>query len=240
LDPRFQAHPIRLRKCDRFLEFHGAGVHVAIKFCGLTNEGDAREASRLGADFAGVIFAGGPRHLDEENAARVFNALSPATKRVGVVGTSDPAALGELGRRLSLDVLQLHGDPAPADVLTLRAEWSGEIWAVVRAADIPSEELIRQFFGVADAVLIDSGGRGTRGGTGESFDWPALAARLGARRGSRLVVAGGLSASNVAVAIRRLAPDVVDVATGIESAPGVKDHTKMKAFVAAVRERSGA
>jgi phosphoribosylanthranilate isomerase len=160
-------------------------------------------------------------------------------KKVGVMGELDAGTLSARARRLRLDVVQMHGDPLPSDVAALRTFWGGEIWAVVRSADIANGEQLMQLFSSADAVLVDAGSRGTLGGTGQMFNWQELAPLLARRKGGILVLAGGLKPDNVTVAISALGPDVVDVSSGVESAPGVKDHSRMIAFAEAVRSASG-
>ncbi len=214
----------------------------AIKFCGLTRTVDARAAAELSADYGGVIFAGGPRSLSDEQAESVLRGLSPAERKVGVMGKAPAADLALRARRLDLDVIQMHGDPEPRDVLELREEWDGEIWAVVRGADIARGAMIEQLLACADAVLLDSGARGTLGGTGVALNWEMLSLPERSLRsaGGKIVLAGGLTPENVAAAIIAVQPDVVDVSSGVESSPGVKDHEKMRAFVTSVRSVSGA
>jgi phosphoribosylanthranilate isomerase len=128
----------------------------------------------------------------------------------------------------------LHGDPSVADVLAVRAASGAKIWAVVRVIDVLPPEA-DELFEAADALLVDARVNGSLGGNGVSADWAALQPQLSARRGGRrLVLAGGLASSNVAQAVAVLRPDVVDVSSGVESAPGIKDHARMRAFAAAV------
>jgi phosphoribosylanthranilate isomerase len=150
---------------------------------------------------------------------------------------SDPQAMTAMARRLQLDIIQLHGDPLAADVLSLRSCWEGEIWAVVRGGDIWNVDEVQELFGCADAVVVDSGSRGTLGGTGQVLNWHKFSHLLAERGGGRLVLAGGLTHSNVASAIDALHPDVVDVSSGVESAVGQKDHEKMRLFMGAVLSR---
>jgi phosphoribosylanthranilate isomerase len=200
---------------------------------------DARFAGEQGARYGGVIFAGGPRSLSEGEALAVLAAFPAGMKKVGVMGELDARTLSERARRLRLDVVQMHGDPLPSDVAALRSLWGGEIWAVVRSADIANGGQLMQLFSSADAVLVDAGSRGTLGGTGQTFNWQELAPLLAHRKGGKLVLAGGLRPDNVAAAISALGPDVVDVVSGVESAPGVKDHSRMIAFAQAARSALG-
>ena len=207
---------------------------VAIKFCGLTREEDVRTAAALGAAYAGVIFAGGPRNRTVEEAAALF-AHAPPMRRVGVVRAGDAASARSHAAHASLDVIQLHADPSESEVALAR-ESGAEVWAVVRIAGGVLHPEARTLFQVADAVVLDTRAESGLGGTGRTFDWRGVAAELRSLpRRARLVVAGGLDPTNVAEAVRVLAPDIVDVSSGVESAPGVKDPDLMRRFVEAAR-----
>jgi phosphoribosylanthranilate isomerase len=204
-----------------------------IKFCGLTRPADARFAGELGAAYLGVIFAGGPRMLSAERAAEVLDGCTTGAQRVGVFGSATASEIGRIAREARLDVVQLHADPRAADVAAVRSVSAARVWAVVRVTDaLPAD--IDDLFGTADAVLIDALVPGSLGGSGVAVDWEALRPELGARRSGRVVLAGGLTPDNVARAVAALRPDVVDVSSGVESAPGIKDHARMRAFAAAV------
>lgn len=201
----------------------------SVKFCGLTRPEDAAMAASLGAMYAGVIFAGGPRQLTPERARAVLGAaVGPA--RVGVFGAQPPEAIAAIARDVALDVVQLHGDPDADDVERMRDHFRGEIWAVVRCegADVPPQT--RALFEAADAVVLDAKVPGQLGGTGVAVAWHQLRDILAPWRNAGLVLAGGLTPANVAEAVRALAPQVVDVSSGVEVAPGVKDHERMRAF----------
>jgi len=215
----------------------------ALKFCGLTRPDDARHAAYLGAAYVGCIFAGGPR-LVSADAARVIAATARdvvgaelPVRAVGVMGEVNARAAANLAHAAGLDVVQLHADPDAGDVTALRQHWSGEVWAVVRVrgADLPAHT--GALFDVADAVVLDARvDGGMLGGNGVALPWAALADALAPLRGrTPLVLAGGLRPENVGAAVAALAPDVVDVSSGVERAPGVKDHTRMAAFAAAAR-----
>ena len=190
---------------------------------------------RLGADYLGVIFAGGPRLLTVHRAREVL-AASAAARRVGVFGAQPPEEIGRTAREVALDVVQLHGDPDARAVDAVRREFEGLVWAVVRVdgADLPTGA--ERLLDIADAVVLDARIAGRLGGTGVKLDWDGLAPKLREPgRAGRLVLAGGLTPENVADGIGVLAPDVVDVSSGVERAPGVKDHERMRAFAAEVR-----
>ena len=207
---------------------------VEIKFCGLTRPEDASFAASLGAAYIGAIFAGGPRHLDPVRAADVFAAAGDAVQRVGVFGAARPAEVARVARIAGVQVVQLHGDPDGEQLRRVRAETGARVWAVIRVAGSSLARRISELDAEADAIVLDSFVAGQLGGTGRTFDWQIAA--TGARpRLARLVVAGGLGAHNVGEAIRLLDPQVVDVSSGVESAPGIKDHERMQAFADAIR-----
>lgn len=213
-----------------------------IKFCGMTRARDAALAAELGASHVGVIFAESSRRVTAEQARDVF-AASGDLRRVGVFGHAGIAAEEVLGhaRDLRLDVLQLHGGFLPDDVMRLRDGFDGELWTVIpvdqHAAGLPDGW--DRLADVSDALLIDTSVRGASGGTGTPFDWNASAPSI--RRAAAqipIVLAGGLNPENVVEAIEILRPGMVDVSSGIESAPGMKDPARMRAFADAVLSAS--
>jgi phosphoribosylanthranilate isomerase len=205
-----------------------------VKFCGMTRTQDAALASEIGATYVGVVFADGPRRVSPGAGRQILDAAGRSVRRVGVFGTNEPDEIGRASEEARLDVVQLHADPTPAEVQSVRDRFHGEVWAAIRIAGnhIPSDaELL---FDAADAVVLDARSEKRLGGTGQALPWSEIAVDLARDRGSSAVVlAGGLKPSNVASAIRTLAPDVVDVSSGIESAPGIKDPWLMREFFAA-------
>ena len=205
-----------------------------VKFCGMTRPLDAALAAEIGASYVGVVLADGPRRVDAATARVILDAAGSSVKRVGVFGTNDPEEIARAAERAGLDVVQLHADPSTSDVKAIRARFRGEVWAAIRIAGthIPGDaELL---FDSADAVVLDARSEKRLGGTGQALPWSDLEVDLARDRGSSAVVlAGGLKPSNVALAIRTLGPDVVDVSSGVESAPGIKDPWLMREFYAA-------
>jgi phosphoribosylanthranilate isomerase len=209
-------------------------VLAKVKFCGMTRPQDAALAAEIGASYVGVVFTDGPRQVDPATGGRILDAAGSNIKRVGVFGTNDPDEIGSAAAAARLDVVQLHADPSAADVHAIRRKFRGEIWAAIRiqGTHIPGDaELL---FDNADAVVLDARSDKRLGGTGQALPWGELAADLARDRGSSAVVlAGGLKPDNVASAIRTLGPDVVDVSSGIERSPGIKDPWLMREFYAA-------
>jgi phosphoribosylanthranilate isomerase len=213
---------------------------VEIKFCGLTRAADAAELPALGAGYAGVIFAGGPRLSTPAQAADILRPLAgTSVRRVAVFGTQQVHEMLEIADKVVLDVLQLTAGVNRDILVALRAGFAGEIWPVAHTQPGASRSNVDPIDWYADgaaAVVLDAAVPGTLGGTGVPLDWQAMApdiARL--REVGRVVLAGGLRPENVAEAVRVAAPDVVDVSSGVERSPGVKDLEQMRAFADAVR-----
>jgi phosphoribosylanthranilate isomerase len=211
-----------------------------VKFCGMTRPQDAAIAGEIGASYVGVVFADGPRRVTPTQGRAILDGAGSTVKRVGVFGTNSPEEIEKASEKARLDVVQLHADPTTADIRAVRRKFSGEVWAAIRIAGshIPPE--CESLFTTADAIVLDSRSerhvRSERrlGGTGEPLPWNELAVDLARDRGSAAVVlAGGLKPGNVASAVRTLAPDIVDVSSGVESSPGIKDPWLMREFYAA-------
>ncbi len=207
---------------------------VEVKFCGLTRAEDARIAAELGARYVGVIFAGGPRNLDPDAARAVLDGAGAHVERVGVFGMHDPAAISAIVYKAKLDIVQLHADPTAAGVRALAEATDARIWAVVRIDGPLDVGALQELWDASDALVLDSKVKGSLGGSGTSFDWSA-AEGIARGRVSPLVLAGGLTALNVEEAIETLSPDIVDVSSGVESSPGIKDHARMAEFMDSVR-----
>ena len=213
-------------------------MRAEIKFCGMTRGVDAEMGAKLGAAYVGVIFAGGPRSISVEQAATVLARVPATVGRVGVFDSTDADHVVNVARTLTLAAVQLHGGSNDSTIDSIRASFEGEIWAVLRLANGEVGSDAAALFDVADAVVLDAHVRGRLGGTGVTLPWEQLVDQLGPLRGrrARLVLAGGLKAENVGRAIELLRPDVVDVSSGVETAPGIKDHARMRAFRDAVRD----
>ena len=212
-----------------------------IKFCGMTRREDIVVAGELGAEYVGFIFAGGPRAVTPAAARGLKAHLPSGVKCVGVFGPD--RALGapaDVARSVGLDVVQLHGDPDTAAVDEVRRGFGGLVWAALRLDGAALPKRAAALFASADAVVLDSYSPASLGGTGIALPWSALASTVAeVRSRGRLVLAGGLRAETVGSAIGALSPDVVDVSSGVESAPGIKDPLKLRAFRDAVRAEGG-
>lgn len=207
----------------------------AIKICGITTPDALDAAISARADFAGfVFFPPSPRNLTRREAAPLGERAGGRIKRVGLFVDADDTLIGDAVTAAGLDVLQLHGDESPQRAAQLRAQFGLPVWKVISvasAADVGRAAAYRQ---AADLILFDAKTpKGSLpGGMGLTFDWTLLAGSKGALPWG---LAGGLTADNVAAAIRGTGAPLVDTSSGVESAPGVKDPAKIAAFCAAAR-----
>ena len=197
-----------------------------LKICGITNQPDADAAIAAGATAIGFNFyPKSPRYIAPESAARI---ATPGVRRVGVFVNEPAPRIAEIARLASLDVAQLHGDETPAQYPDAIA-----VWKAARVS--PDFDFSQLDDCPAEALLLDGPAAELYGGAGRTFDW-ALA--RGARH--RIIVAGGLDASNVALAISLAQPWGVDSCSRIECSPGKKDHMKMNEFLHAAKAALGA
>ncbi|MDR0788456.1 MAG: phosphoribosylanthranilate isomerase [Gemmatimonadota bacterium] len=215
---------------------------TVMKFCGLTRSVDARVAEEAGAGYGGVILApGGLRTVDPGTVTEIFSAS--ALRRVGVFVNEPPARVAALAREIPLNVVQLHGEESPAEVAALRRELGRHgiaVWKAIRPRS--GKEFLTEsnrYAGSVDGLVMDGWSPRAHGGTGATFPWHEVAAhRATLPADLHIIVAGGLTPANVAEVISILHPDVVDVSSGVELSPGVKDPEKIRAFALAVAEKT--
>lgn len=209
-----------------------------VKICGITNLDDAKAAIDAGADAIGFVFyEKSPRNVDEHTVSTIVARLprSVDIEKVGVFVGDDVERMQRIAESTGLTAIQMHGSlpvkRVPVDKF--------RIFIAVRMDDLSAmgSESLESALGRADAVFLDSGTTSIPGGTGAVFDWQAsVPAVTRVKKAVKVVVAGGLNPTNVTEAIRILEPWGVDVSTGVEARPGKKDHEKLRAFVATVRE----
>jgi phosphoribosylanthranilate isomerase len=200
-----------------------------IKVCGITRPEDARFAVAAGVDALGFIFAGKSlRKVDPDQARRIITTLPPFVEAVGVFVNSDPAKVRELVEYCGLTVVQLHGQESVEYCRAMPVR-------VVKAFSIRPETPEQEFTPYADAaagLLFDTWHEKLAGGTGQAFDWSILANYAIPRP---LILAGGLGPDNVGAAVRLVHPFAVDVNSGVEVSPGLKDQGLITAVVKEVR-----
>lgn len=202
-------------------------MRIEIKICGLTCARDARAALDAGADYLGfVLYSRSVRGITATRLRQIVERLTSHPKCIGVFINESPGRVLQIARDCGLFAVQLHGEEPAADF----ARWPTPIWRAVRIRN-------RHFYPAprywpADRYVVDAAVTGAYGGTGITADW--IAARRLARR-RPIMLAGGLTPENVAAAIRRVQPQGVDVAGGVEKTPGKKDWRKIQAFIRAAR-----
>ena len=202
-----------------------------IKICGIGNEADAQVAGRLGVDALGFVFARSPRRVDPERVRKICLSLPPFINTVGVFVDEDPSMVREVADFCGLQWVQLHGKESPGYCRQLGLR-------VLKAFRIRNEAGIGEldaYRGCAAGFVLDTYVQGKAGGTGKTFEWRLAEEAL---TYGPVILSGGLTPANVRQAVEQVRPYGVDVSSGVESAPGVKDHDKMKQFVQQVRNIS--
>jgi phosphoribosylanthranilate isomerase len=200
-----------------------------VKICGVTRIQDARLSEKLGAYAIGLNFyEKSPRAVAPADAWKIRKSLAPTTEAVGVFVNWQPKVIIYLVHALQLTSIQLHGDETPQQLGYLQDDLP--VIKALRVAAGFSQSSFRKFRR-ASFFLLDSSQRGQFGGTGKTFDW-SIAQK--AAKKHHIILAGGLTPENVAQAILSVRPYAVDVASGVESAPGKKDPGKLRAFFAEV------
>lgn len=199
-----------------------------VKICGITREEDAHACATLGADFIGFVFVpSSPRFITPGAAARIAKTLDPVArpKLVGVFRDAPCETVARVAAGVPLDYVQLHGDESEADFATLPLP---AIKAVRVGETLPDTA----GFASAQWLLFDTLDERRGGGTGRRFDWSLLAQYQRARP---FFLAGGITPDNAAAAISAVRPDSIDVSSGVESAPGIKDLEKLRQLFERVR-----
>ncbi|MBK4991285.1 phosphoribosylanthranilate isomerase [Pseudomonas sp. S36] len=202
---------------------------VRSKICGITRIEDALAAAEAGADAIGFVFyAKSPRAVDVRQARAIIAELPPFVTTVGLFVNASRCELSEILEVVPLDLLQFHGDESPQDCAGHNRPW-------IKALRVrPGDDLQAacQHYAAAQGILLDTYVPGIPGGTGEAFDWSLVPAGLN----KPIILAGGLSPENVGQAIAQVRPYAVDVSGGVEQAKGIKDASKIEAFVRAVKQ----
>lgn len=203
---------------------------LRIKVCGVTNVKDARACAELGADMIGFNFyPGSPRYIEPEIARQIVETIPRSARAVGVFVDASADDIRSTAKRAGIESVQLHGDFSPEICRELAREFR-----VIRAFRTEARFQPEDAGAFPDCdVLLDAYHAELRGGTGVTCDWSAARATLPFAR--FLILSGGLNAQNIAHAIAAVAPHAVDVCSGVESAPGVKDYRTIEKFIAAVR-----
>ena len=200
---------------------------VKIKICGFTIAENARQAALAGVDAIGLNFyTKSPRHVNISSAREIVAALPPFVNKVGLFVNANPSLIDEVLCEVALDTLQFHGDESPSDC----AQYEMPFIKAIRVS--PEVDLIKTAneYSQAGALLLDTYQSDFYGGSGKSFDWSLAKIELDLP----IILAGGLTPDNVSAAIDIAQPYAVDVYSGVESAKGLKDIDKIRAFISSV------
>jgi phosphoribosylanthranilate isomerase len=203
-------------------------MRTRVKICGITREQDAVAAVENGADAIGLVFyAPSPRAVEIKQARTICRMLPPFVSSVALFVDADRDLIARVVGEVGVDLLQFHGDETPAYCAAHARPW---IRAIRMRGDIDLAA-VSQDFAESRGLLLDAYQPGVPGGTGETFDWERIPSRLA----PKVVLAGGLTPTNVGEAVRRVRPFAVDVSGGVEREKGIKDAGKIKQFIDEVR-----
>ncbi|GGD38269.1 phosphoribosylanthranilate isomerase [Sinisalibacter lacisalsi] len=209
---------------------------IRVKICGLTRPEHVRAAVAAGAGYLGfVFFPKSPRNLRIDAAAALALDVPPGVAKVALVVDADDALLDEITAHVPVDMLQLHGAESPARVAEIRARYGLPVMKAVGIGEAADLDKLDAYMPVADQILVDAKppkGADLPGGMGVPFDWRLIAGR---HWGKPWMLAGGLTAQNVGLAVKLTGARQVDVSSGVECAPGEKDEGMIRDFIAAAQ-----
>ena len=199
-------------------------IQIRVKICGITRPDDALAAAATGVDAIGLVFyPKSSRLVDVDVANEIIRALPPFVSSVGLFLDADASEVNDIIRRVPLDLLQFHGEESPAFCAQFGRPY-------IKAVPMRFETNVRAYaqeFETAKGLLLDSHGGDKIGGSGERFDWRRIPPDVG----KPIILAGGLSPSNIAEAVRQVRPYGVDVSSGVEAAKGIKDAELIQLFM---------
>jgi phosphoribosylanthranilate isomerase len=202
---------------------------IRVKICGVTTLEDAMLAASLGATAVGMVFwKGSPRAVDVDRARQIARALPPFVSAVGVFVDQGVDDVSEVAEAVGLDAIQLHGHEDPTDYADIGRRLIKSVAVRDRSAEADAASVPARA-----TVLLDAHDPVRRGGTGQTIDWSVAGAIAKLRP---VILSGGLTPASVDLAVRAVRPYAIDVSSGVESAPGRKDPTKLRAFFSALRE----
>jgi phosphoribosylanthranilate isomerase len=199
-------------------------LRIRVKICGITRLEDALDAVAQGADAIGLVFyEGSPRNVTISQAAEIVNQIPAFVSTVGLFVNAESSFIREVISKVKLDLLQFHGDETASECAAFSHPF-------IKAIRVKSDTNLVQYaedFSAAKALLLDTYAEGVAGGTGQVFDWNLIPKELA----KPVILAGGLTADNVARAISLVKPYAVDVSGGVEASKGIKDVAKIAAFM---------
>ncbi|MCQ8129955.1 phosphoribosylanthranilate isomerase [Methylomonas rivi] len=204
-------------------------MRTRVKICGFTRVEDALAAARLGVDAIGLVFyAQSPRNVSMARAAEITRALPAFVSVVGLFVDAEPDWVRDVLAEVNIDCLQFHGNESPEDCRLYAKPY---IKAVRMRPDTDLEDIQAQYADAA-GLLLDAYHPGAQGGTGSGFDWELIGGNLSLP----LILAGGLSPENAALAVQQVRPYALDVSSGVEAGKGIKDAEKMAAFIRKINQ----
>lgn len=199
-------------------------MRVRVKICGITSIEDALSAVEHGADAIGLVFYDqSPRNVSISQAMEIANNIPAFVSVVGLFVNAESSFINEVISKVKLDLLQFHGDETPEECASYTLPF-------IKAIRVKNDTNLVQYandFSAAKALLLDAYTEGVAGGTGHVFDWNLIPKQLT----KQVILAGGLNATNVALAIQQVSPYAVDVSGGVEASKGIKDAEKIAAFM---------
>ena len=208
-----------------------------VKICGVTTPEALEAAIEEKADFIGFVFFGNsPRNLSPERAAQLIERVPSHIKTVGLFVDADDAGFESVFRYTKLDMIQLHGSENPRRVTEIKSRYQLPVMKVIKVADASDLVMLGETQSVADMILFDAkppANATLPGGNGHTFDWNIL---KNLKVPKPWMLSGGLTPDNIKTALEILSPDAVDVSSGVEDRPGVKNPDKIRAFIRAVKQ----
>lgn len=206
-------------------------MRTRVKICGITRVEDALTAVIAGADAIGLVFyAASPRHVDVKTAQAIAAALPPYVSLVGLFVNATEDDIKNVLQHVSLNIIQFHGDETSTFCEQLCTQINLPYYKAIRVKNDTNLLQCESEFKTAKALLLDTFSEQAYGGTGHAFDWNLIPKNLT----KQVILAGGLNAENVALAIKQVQPYAVDVSGGVELSKGIKDASKIAAFIQAV------
>ena len=203
-----------------------------VKICGNTNTSDALKAKELGADFLGFIFCESKRKVSVDQAKEIINSVGPFDNFVGVFANQPKEEVETIANQLGLKWLQFHGDET-SRYCKYFTDHQFNVIKTFRIKDSMSLKRIDEYD--VTAFLFDTYKRDEHGGTGKAFDWSVIGDKPYVHE--KLFLAGGLTAENLSAALKQVDPYAVDVASGVEKSPGIKDHALLEKFISIAKGR---
>lgn len=205
----------------------------SVKICGLSEPETLSTTIDAGARYVGFVFyPPSPRNVSFDTAWNLARAVPTGVRSVGLFVDPTDEQLERIVTGIQLDMIQLHGEESPGRIAEIKARYSMPVMKAIRVREERDLEAVAGFESAADWLLFDAKSDKAPGGTGESFDWGLLKRKSFSKP---WMLSGGLNADNVGEALAQLSPDALDISSGVESAPGIKDPARIKAFIDAVK-----